>query len=106
VAFFVNCTVTQNLYRLLSALLGRKHFYLIKGLQYLGRPSRFPVSRLDYVRVATLELLSQEIEERQLPGHVAELGVYRGGFAKYIAGAFPTVPFTSSTPSKALTGET
>ncbi|RYD90833.1 MAG: methyltransferase, partial [Sphingobacteriales bacterium] len=56
-------------------------------MEYLGREPGFPVHRLDYVRVATLELLAHELKHTE--GAVAELGVYQGGFAKYIAQAFP-----------------
>ncbi|MHB8072704.1 TylF/MycF/NovP-related O-methyltransferase [Desulfosporosinus fructosivorans] len=38
----------------------------------------------DYVRISSLEKLSQEIYENYVLGNVAELGVYRGDFAKYI----------------------
>lgn len=38
----------------------------------------------DYVRISSLEKLSQEIHENNVLGSVAELGVYRGDFAKYI----------------------
>jgi O-methyltransferase len=36
----------------------------------------------DYVRASTLELLSHEIYLRNVPGACAELGVYRGEFAR------------------------
>lgn len=40
----------------------------------------------DFIRISTLELIAKEIEENCTnPNYcVAELGVYRGGFAKYI----------------------
>ncbi len=43
----------------------------------------------DYVRVSTLELISKIINNRQVPGSVAEVGVYRGNFAFYINKLFP-----------------
>lgn len=43
-----------------------------------------PLNNLDYVRVATLELVRHEIEKHNVAGAAAELGVYKGGFAKYI----------------------
>ncbi len=43
----------------------------------------------DFVRNSTLELISREIYEQQIPGSVAELGVFRGDFAKLINQAFP-----------------
>lgn len=42
----------------------------------------------DYVRVRTLELLCAELET--VSGAAAELGVYRGGFARYISALLPT----------------
>lgn len=43
----------------------------------------------DYIRNSTLELISYEIYDKNITGCVAELGVYRGDFAKYINIAFP-----------------
>ena len=41
-------------------------------------------------RLATMRLLAEQIEYDQVSGSVAELGVYRGEFAKHINAAFPT----------------
>lgn len=41
----------------------------------------------DYVRVRTLELLCAELED--VPGAAAELGVYRGGFARCLSALLP-----------------
>lgn len=43
----------------------------------------------DFVRNSTLELCAREIYDRRIPGAVAELGVFRGDFAKLICSAFP-----------------
>ncbi|MDF9828429.1 O-methyltransferase [Ereboglobus sp. PH5-10] len=43
----------------------------------------------DAVRASTLELVCQEIKRNRVEGETAELGVYRGDFAKYINAAFP-----------------
>lgn len=40
-------------------------------------------------RVATMRMLAEEIHARNVPGDVAELGVYRGEFAVHINAAFP-----------------
>lgn len=40
-------------------------------------------------RVATMRLLSEQIYDENIPGDVAELGVYRGDFAALINTAFP-----------------
>lgn len=52
-------------------------------------PHALPEKELsnDYVRLATLELLCRRLEE--VPGAAAELGVYRGFFARCINGLLP-----------------
>lgn len=42
----------------------------------------------DYNRIRTFELVVEEIREKDVAGAVAELGVFRGEFAKYINAAF------------------
>ena len=42
-----------------------------------------------YIRFSTLELISHEIYDNNIHGSVAELGVYRGDFARCINEAFP-----------------
>lgn len=48
---------------------------------------------MDYIRLATLELAANEIMERKVPGSVAELGVYKGKFARFINQYFPDRTF-------------
>lgn len=43
----------------------------------------------DYNRIRTFELVLEEIRKQNVPGSVAELGVFKGEFAKYINAAFP-----------------
>lgn len=43
----------------------------------------------DYNRIRTFELIVEEICEKNVCGSVAELGVFKGEFAKYINAAFP-----------------
>jgi len=43
----------------------------------------------DYVRIASLELVAYEINRKMLIGNIAELGVYKGDFAKMINKCFP-----------------
>ena len=38
----------------------------------------------DYIRLSSLELVASEIYDNKIEGSVAELGVYKGDFAKYI----------------------
>lgn len=47
----------------------------------------------DYVRLSTLELLSRELEYKQVKGSIAELGVYQGDFTKIIRDLFPQKKF-------------
>jgi len=56
----------------------------------IGRQrGRFIYNTHDYIRLSSLELCAQEINENSLEGNVAELGVYRGSFAQYINQLFP-----------------
>ena len=57
------------------------------GLNRARRLSIPPVT--NYIRISTLELAAQEIYEKEVPGSVAEVGVYKGGFAKYLNQIFP-----------------
>lgn len=43
---------------------------------------------MDFVRRATLDLVSEEIDRHNLPGHVAEVGVFQGDFAKDVNAVF------------------
>ena len=44
----------------------------------------------DFTRAATFFFVAREIEEKKLPGSVAELGVYKGQFAALMNRCFPT----------------
>ena len=43
----------------------------------------------DYIRASSLELIANEIDDKNIAGSVAELGVYRGNFAQIINKTFP-----------------
>jgi hypothetical protein len=58
-------------------------------LSFLSRKRNIDRNYLDYIRISTLELVSKEINDSGKKGAVAELGVYKGKFAKYINGFFP-----------------
>ena len=51
--------------------------------------ARYVYSDGDFVRNASLELASREIYRNKVAGAVAELGVFRGDYAKLINRAFP-----------------
>lgn len=42
------------------------------------------MNNIDYVRLATIDLLAREIKEKGIEGSVAELGVYRGNLTKFL----------------------
>ena len=79
------CTLAEELLgrELLSALRPRQHIISAPPSLRDGDPE----GDNDYVRVATLELLCRRLQE--LPGAAAELGVYRGGFAREINRRLP-----------------
>lgn len=55
-----------------------------KGIRKLGM-----CNSDDYVRVRTLELLIREIKEKNIQGSMAEVGVFRGDFAKIMRWYLP-----------------
>ena len=61
----------------------------VPSLSFLKRKRDIDINYYDYVRLATLELISNEIYRRNTIGNVAELGVYKGKFARYINRFFP-----------------
>ncbi len=58
--------------------------FVSSSLEYLNRTRQIDKNYFDYVRLASLELVSKEINSKNLKGNVAELGVYKGKFARYI----------------------
>ncbi len=82
------CTAAAKLLgpELLETLLPSQH--LVPTPAQIGR-HRLPERELtnDYVRLATLELLCRRLDT--VPGAAAELGVYRGHFAKCINALLP-----------------
>jgi O-methyltransferase len=79
----------QGVNYLFGGHLGKKNYFIGKSLDYLSRKRDIDKNYLDYIRLSTLELVSQEIISKKIPGNVAELGVYKGKFSKYINNYFP-----------------
>lgn len=80
--------------RALRNILATKNYILIREMASLEVPrkialNRIPIPDLDFIRISLLELVSNEIKEKGLPGAIAELGVYYGGFARYLNELFP-----------------
>jgi len=69
--------------------LKKNNVFIGNSLEYLHRKRELDKNHFDYVRVASLELISYEINLRQIKGNVAELGVYKGKFARQINRYFP-----------------
>lgn len=69
--------------------LHSKKLHLTFSLNYSTRKRRIDLQYLDYVRLATLELVAHEINTKNLEGNAAEVGVYKGKFARYINQYFP-----------------
>jgi len=82
-------TVAKGLNFLLFKSLQKNRVFVANSLEYLDRKREMDKNHFDYVRVASLELVSYEINHRQIRGNVAELGVYKGKFARQINQYFP-----------------
>jgi O-methyltransferase len=63
--------------------------FISSSLTYLDRERTIDKNYFDYIRLATLELIAYEINKKNLSGNIAELGVYKGKFARYLNQYFP-----------------
>lgn len=81
--------IAQGTNYLFGGLLRNSNVTVNSSLEYLSRRRVIDKNYFDYIRLATIELISYEINRRGLPGNVAELGVYQGKFARYINKYFP-----------------
>jgi O-methyltransferase len=86
-------TVGRGLNYLFGNRLRKSRVLIGNSLEYLQRDREMDVNYFDQVRLATLELASFEINQKKLNGSVAELGVYKGKFARYINQYFPDRTF-------------
>jgi O-methyltransferase len=82
-------TLSRGVNFLIGKTLQRKNIFVSSTLGYLHRQRVIDKNYFDYVRLATLELISNEINTKNIKGNVAELGVYKGKFARYINQYFP-----------------
>ena len=81
--------VAQGINYLIGKTLRNKKVFIGSSLDYLQRARKIDKNYLDYIRLSTLELVSNEVNKNKLVGNVAELGVYKGKFARYINQYFP-----------------
>ena len=86
--FKINCNMVKAIAKGLNFVLGKylqKNKVIVSSsLVYLERDRDIDRNYFDYIRLSSLELVSHEINRRGIKGHVAELGVYKGKFARYI----------------------
>ncbi len=75
---------------LFGGFLRKKKIFIGSSLVLLNRERHIDRNYFDYIRLATLELVSYEIAKKDLEGSVAELGVYKGKFARYLNQYFPS----------------
>ena len=61
----------------------------VRDLGFAGLIIKPDALKIFDARVATMRLLAKQIREEEIPGDVAELGVFRGDFAMLINAAFP-----------------
>ena len=86
-------TERNRCYEAAEALLGRDYIAALRGSERLIRRPLWSAGEeqvaddSDYVRVKTLEALCRELKD--VPGAAAELGVYRGGFARCMNALLP-----------------
>ena len=61
----------------------------MKIYEYQSIINESTIKVADYCRYGTLELIIEEIKKNNIDGELAELGVYRGDFCKYMNKEFP-----------------
>ena len=79
----------KSLYQPFAKLLASKKLHLSKSLEFNSSFKQELAYNLDFVRYTTLELCANEIKRNKIQGNVAELGVYKGEFAKRLNQLFP-----------------
>jgi O-methyltransferase len=81
--------ILQGINYLFGRFFNRNKTYINYSLIYSARRRIIDRNYMDYIRLSTLELISHEIYHNNIKGSVAELGVYKGKFARYINFYFP-----------------
>jgi O-methyltransferase len=81
----------MNMKKIIQGFLLSRGIVLTEVLKYLSRERSIDLAAYagDYVRNSSLELVAHEINEQRIAGSVAELGVFRGDFARIINEVFP-----------------
>ncbi|MBR1419602.1 MAG: hypothetical protein IJ575_00875, partial [Selenomonadaceae bacterium] len=76
-------------FALTSMLTQKLQSRKILGSKIAELDGNFFIVAQDGFRIGTLQLLAEEIQNQKIPGEIAELGVFRGEFAKYLNELFP-----------------
>lgn len=79
----------KPLYQPVARFLASRKLHLSKSLQFDSSFKQELGYNLDFVRYTTLELCHKELVRNNVQGNVAELGVYKGEFAKRLNQLFP-----------------
>lgn len=79
----------SSIYQPFAKLLASKKLHLSKSLTFNSSFKQELEYNLDFVRYTTLELCANEIKTNNVNGNIAELGVYKGDFAKRLNQLFP-----------------
>jgi O-methyltransferase len=83
----------KKIYNLVLSIL-KFNVVLDYRLIGLNRKRLFKIPHItNYIRISNFELIVNEIIDGNVKGNVAELGVYKGEFSKYINLAFPDRKF-------------
>lgn len=61
---------------------------VISDMNYIPDDRKIMISHTDFVRTGALELMAYEINDKNIEGSAAELGVYQGSFASCINRVF------------------
>lgn len=75
--------------KFINVILKKCNIVVCSTMVVLDKKRQTFVFESDYIRASSLELIANEIYDKNIDGSVAELGVYRGDFAKIINRAFP-----------------
>lgn len=79
----------KTIYQPFAKLLAKENLHLSQSLKFDSSFKQELDFNLDFVRYTTLELCCNEIRKHNVNGNIAELGVYKGDFAKRINQLFP-----------------
>ncbi len=75
--------------KLIKKIVYNRRYIICRTMNQLGRNRTICVYEGEYIRLSSLELVANEINTKNLEGSVAEVGVSRGEFAKWINQVFP-----------------